>query len=210
MPTSLAPDLHQQLKHHTHTLHQALHQDPLLRRLTQSDCTREEYSAVLRVFFIFYVQNEVRFSGLRQPKFHLEAPVLNWLQEDLTALGDDDPSLAKRLEVVPSPANFSQYVGYLYVKQGSTLGGQVLCRQLEKSTGLTPAKGLRFFYGFAEHTRSNWLQLFTYLDERQAEINISLAVNSACEHFRRLQALLTHYRLTAVKPFQPAAPLKQP
>lgn len=186
-------DLHLQLRNNTQAIHQALHHDPLLGRLMQRDCTREEYRAVLRVFFTFYVQSEVRFSGLRHGKFAGEAPVLRWLQQDLATLGET-VSLRENVADTAAPANFSQYLGYLYVKQGSTLGGQVLCRQLAKSIGLSPDKGLRFFYGFGEHTRQHWLDVLGYLEERQAQVDIPAAIASARNHFRQLQKLLEQYQ----------------
>jgi heme oxygenase len=142
---------------------------------------------------MFYTQNEARFNGLSHLKFHAEAPVLTWLQQDLAALGDhspgDTPHSPGDHPDAYAPADFSQYVGYLYVKQGSTLGGQVLCRHLQTNIGLSPNNGLRFFYGFGEHTRQHWLDVLRYFEDRKAEVNISTAVTSACNHFRQLQIL---------------------
>lgn len=209
MLISPAADLHLQLKNSTHAIHQELHHNPLLRRLTQRDCTRAEYQTILRVFFAFYAQSEARFSGLHQARFVKEAPVLRWLQQDLAVLGETitTPEILKQPQ-----ADFSQYLGYLYVKQGSTLGGQVLCRQLQSSMGLTPNKGLRFFNGYGEHTRQYWLDVLRYFEDRQTQVDIPTAVASACDHFRQLQLLLEVNNLPKLKTTkgQRAHPLATP
>lgn len=192
MLTPPATNLRRQLQNSTHTIHQSLHHNPLLSRLMQRDCTRAEYRAILRIFFVFYAQSESHFSNLCHLKFTAEAPVLSWLQQDLTALGDQRPLPQDKGEIA-KPADFSHYVGYLYVKQGSTLGGQVLCRHLEKNMGLSPTNGLRFFYGFGEHTRQNWLDVLRYFEERQTAVDVPAAIASACDHFLRLQLLLEKY-----------------
>lgn len=196
MLISPATDLHLQLKNSTHAIHQDLHHNPLLRRLTQRDCTRAEYQTILRVFFAFYAKSEARLSGLNQVRFVKEAPVLRWLQQDLAVLGETvtTPESAKQPQ-----ADFSQYLGYLYVKQGSTLGGQVLCRQLQSSIDLTPDKGLRFFNGYGEHTRLYWLEVLRYFEDQQAHVDIPTAVASACDHFRQLQRLLEVNNLPKLK-----------
>ena len=182
-------DLHLQLKNSTHAIHQDLHRNPLLRRLVERDCTRAEYQRILQVFFAFYSQSEARYSRLCRVKFSHEAPVLSWLRQDLAALGDTLHAPVD-LDTKNSSANFSQYLGYLYVKQGSTLGGQVLCRHLRKSLGLAPNKGLLFFNGYGEDTRQYWLEVLRYFADHQAKVDIPSALVSAGEHFHQLQLLL--------------------
>lgn len=185
-------DLHLQLKKHTQDIHQALHHNPLLSRLTAHDCERSEYLTILQVFYAFYYQSEERFKRVSRTKFSTEAPVISWLQQDFKALGETAVNSLQPIANSISSTDFSRYIGYLYVKQGSTLGGQVLCRQLQKSLVLTPEKGLRFFYGYGDETRLRWRDLQTYLEYHQPNVNISAAVNSACEHFRQLEILLNN------------------
>lgn len=189
MSTPPAIDLHLLLKNGTHTIHQDLHHNPLLRRLSQRDCTRAEYYRILQVFFAFYTQSEKHFSGLLTDRFDQEAPVLDWLKQDLAVFGETIDTAENGIQPA---ADFSQYLGYLYVKQGSTLGGQVLCRQLQSSIGLAPNNGLRFFNGYGEQTRQYWADVLHYFKHQQPRVNISVAVASAIDHFRHLQFLLNN------------------
>lgn len=188
-----ATSLHEQLKLATETIHNALHRQSLLRRLMEPDCILDDYRTVLHVFQRFYLQAEARFPHFQYLRFDGEAPVLNWLTEDIGAVGDADLGPVDPDGETVMSDDIASYVGYLYVKQGATLGGQVLCRALHRSLGLTPERGLRFFSGFGEQTRQNWLYFLLYLDN--AKVDPSLAVASAREHFKMLETMLDQVTL---------------
>ena len=138
--------LHDQLKLNTHAIHQSLHSHPILRRLIERDCSLDEYRLCLQVFYEFYVRAEQQLGDTSYSRFDAEAPALAWLKEDFWAVNGSEPMAAA---VAPAYAdnNYSWYLGYLYVKQGSTLGGQLMCRTLSSSLGLSHDRGLRFFFG---------------------------------------------------------------
>lgn len=157
----------------------------------EPDCTLDEYRNVLAVFHQFHLRAETRLGEIRYPRFSGEAPVLTWLSEDLHAVGAElmppDHELNGNIE---KSADLSNYLGYLYVKQGSTLGGQVLCRRLSRSLDLTPERGMSFFSGFGEQTRQNWLYFLHYLAGKEAEIDTSRVITNACEYFQALEIML--------------------
>lgn len=182
--------LHQQLKTATQPIHEALHVHPLMRRLMEAECSLADYRTILGVFQRFYTDAEARFNKLQNVKFDGEAPVLAWLRQDFCAIsGGDDFAKISRTEAAKN-ADFSSYLGYLYVKQGSTLGGQVLSRRLGDTLGLSPERGLRFFSGFGENTRQNWLYFLRYLEEQASSINDLTTVASANECFLTLNIML--------------------
>lgn len=55
-----------------------------------------------------------------------------------------------------SVRNLEEGLGYLYVMEGSTLGGQLISRELNKRFGLTPDRGAAYFSGYGEDTRAMW------------------------------------------------------
>ncbi len=55
---------------------------------------------------------------------------------------------------VSAPAGRSEALGFLYVLEGSTLGGRVIDKQL-RARGLS-AEGLSFFQGYGEQTGARW------------------------------------------------------
>lgn len=82
---------------------------------------------------------------------------LTWLQTDLHKLGLEDANSPRcrntRLPLLHTPGH---RFGCLYVLEGSTLGGQVICRHLHNTFGMTPETGSRFFTGYGPRTGSMW------------------------------------------------------
>ncbi|MCR6650762.1 MAG: biliverdin-producing heme oxygenase [Cellvibrionaceae bacterium] len=184
-------NLHQQLKSATAAIHEALHRQPLLQRLMEPDCTLDEYRSVLAVFQQFHLRAETRLGEIRYPRFAGEAPVLTWLSEDIHVVGSDLMPLDHQFDgnIIKS-VDLSNYLGYLYVKQGSTLGGQVLCRRLSRSLALTPERGLRFFPALASrHARTGYISCIIS-PAKEAEIDTSRVIASACEYFQALEIML--------------------
>lgn len=56
--------------------------------------------------------------------------------------------------LVVAPTSRSEALGFLYVLEGSTLGGRVIDKQL-RARGLS-AEGLSFFQGYGEQTGPRW------------------------------------------------------
>ena len=78
--------------------------------------------------------------------------------DDLRVLGWNDEAVAAipRLEEPPMLSDAASVYGCLYVLEGSTLGGQVISREVELRLGLTPQHGCWFFAGYGEQTRPMW------------------------------------------------------
>ncbi len=182
--------LHQQLKSATQPLHEALHVHPLMRRLMEAECSLADYRTILGVFQRFYTELEASFNKFQNLKFDGEAPVLTWLRQDFCAIGGGNDFAKIHRACTAKNTEFSSYLGYLYVKQGSTLGGQVLSRRLGDTLGLSPERGLRFFSGFGETTRQNWLYFLRYLEEQESVVDEAAAVASASYSFLTLKVML--------------------
>lgn len=60
--------------------------------------------------------------------------------------------------------SFAHALGAFYVQEGSTLGGQIVLRHLEKARIGIPAEAQRFFAGHGPRTRSSWTFFVTALD----------------------------------------------
>ena len=78
--------------------------------------------------------------------------------DDLRVLGWNDAAIAAipRLEELPPLNDAASVYGCLYVLEGSTLGGQVISREVELRLGFTPQHGCSFFAGYGEQTRTMW------------------------------------------------------
>ena len=128
-----------------------------------------------------------------------------WLKDDLRWLGlprEDIGELpvCSRLPELTSPATI---FGALYVTEGSTLGGQVICRQLSQSLHLSPGKGASFFYGHGEQTGSKWKAFTSALCEFSAgpcalEVE-KVMVESAIATFKSIGYWLSPEQVSAEK-----------
>ncbi|WKN32328.1 biliverdin-producing heme oxygenase [Porifericola rhodea] len=145
------------LKEHTSLQHKQLESHPLLHQLTSDDLTLTKYSTILRKFYGFFSPLEERIAT------HISKEQLADLEKrrkssllllDLERLEQTLPT--QICEDLPEIKNTAQALGTLYVMEGSTLGGQMIARQLHKSLGLSPERGTAFFYGYGKDTGKQW------------------------------------------------------
>lgn len=119
------------------------------------------YRQLLSRFYGYHAPVEARLETLAP---HLPAG-LDWvvrrkcpaLRRDLLALGLDESNLERlpRCRAIPDLSRPARALGCLYVLEGASLGGQVICRHLER---LAPeiTRNRRFFCGYGEQTGVMW------------------------------------------------------
>ncbi len=154
----------QRLRHETRPQHEALEQ---LLPLGRPHLPLAVYKQVLLRFHGFYRTWEAEAQAHAGSSL---APVLAarrklpLLQSDLQALGLDpasqpplDPARLPRF--AGSPATL---LGSMYVVEGSTLGGQLIARELERSSGFRDGLGYLFFRSYGITVGQQW-KAFTAL-----------------------------------------------
>jgi len=87
---------------------------------------------------------------------------------------------------MPPLHTWSQLLGAMYVVEGSTLGGQVITRQLAKA-GI-PMR--TYFSGYGAQTGPMWKSFCHLLSEAATETNQDEIVQSASRTFQHLEAWL--------------------
>lgn len=106
-------------------------------------------------------------------------------QRDLVALGlarDDAPAGWRIPLESPSAA-----LGSLYVMEGSSLGGQLIARQLLRQHGRDGASGAAYFSGARERTGSQWREFLDLLARDDADgADHDAACAAACATFGAL------------------------
>ena len=103
---------------------------------------------------------------------------------------DDLQKPAAALEICPDMpplATWPQLLGTMYVVEGSTLGGQVIARQLAKAN--IPLRS--YFPGYAERTGPLWKVFCQLLNQEATPENQAEIVQSASLTFQKLDAWLT-------------------
>ncbi|MCL4409255.1 MAG: biliverdin-producing heme oxygenase [Firmicutes bacterium] len=132
------------LRSATHVDHKNLEQVPLLARLLNHDLTHEEYSAVLLGFYHFYAPLEPFLSPFAPYRYHSRQQALS---SDLNALGISLPKVEKSKfissqESLTRDEQLLAAFAILYVIEGSTAGGQIISRRIER---INPSLPMSFF-----------------------------------------------------------------
>ena len=182
-PTSDRPALLQRLRDETRPAHDALEQNDFNQRLLAGTVSAADAARFLAKLYGFLQPYEAQLDH------HVFAP--EWevgtrhrahlILRDLTP--PDGPAPALPLcPAMPPLGTWPQLLGAMYVVEGSTLGGQVITRQLAKA-GI-PLRA--YFTGYAERTGPLWKDFCRLLTEAASETDQEEIVASARRTFQTL------------------------
>lgn len=164
--TENEPLLSAELRAQTAALHQAAE---YRLGLPNSVNSREDYTALLARFYGLYQPLETRLAAATSG--HDLAPLLQSrhqterLADDLRSLGTDPGSLPLApASALPALPDVSAALGAHYVLEGSTLGGAIILRDLEKRLGSQITAATRFFGGRGKSLGPMWQSFRTELD----------------------------------------------
>ena len=100
----------------------------------------------------------------------LTAGKVELLERDLLILQGDAPIADLPLPAaLPKMETLNALLGALYVIEGSSLGGQVIYREVQKKLSLDSATGAAFFFGDGVQTFPLWKQFTAVLNRRVSE-----------------------------------------
>jgi heme oxygenase len=171
-----------------------------MKRLFADDYTLAEYSQHLQKMYGYFsvidpfILQILRSENLQH--FSFNSFKQTWLKQDLYHLGLSENDLAILPQIsVPTYINTpSQALGVCYVLEGSSLGNQVIFKQLSQHFAEIAADKLRFYQGHGQQTRSKWQQFGELLNHQFANaepIEIQAAITAAQVTFDSLTTWLT-------------------
>jgi heme oxygenase len=175
------PVLLQRLRSETRPFHDALEQNEFNQTLLAGDVSAAATSHFLRKLYGFLKPYEEQLDQHRfGPEWHMEERHRAHL-----ILQDLEPATGLPLcPDMPPLTTRAQLLGAMYVLEGSTLGGQVIARQLTKAGIETRA----YFTGYAERTGPMWKSFCQLLTEESTDENQAETVESASLTFQKLHA----------------------
>jgi heme oxygenase (biliverdin-IX-beta and delta-forming) len=171
------------LRSATSEIHQRLHVHPLLQPLAEGRMTLKNYQNAITAFFTCYSVMEEQLD-LQTISF-FSAPVLTWLKQDMVQQNISPHRISK--STYPPIDTLSKYVGYLYVKQGSTLGGRVISKRLEQCLMLRSEVDQHFFAGYGDQTGMKWKDFLLYLEEIRVTLNEGEVITQAVSSFEFIE-----------------------
>ena len=190
-----APSLHvlDRLKAQTRAEHVAMEATLDLMR---DDLSLADYRRLLERYLGFYAPVEARLAWVlasvaiaRLDGLEFETRrKLPLLQADLAALGGPAAATLAVCDALPPLHTPAQAMGCLYVLEGATLGGMVIGRHVQRTLGLTPDCGARFFHGNGARTAEEWRAFRAVLAGFAASpASADAVVESANETFQSLR-----------------------
>lgn len=122
------------------------------------------------------------------------------LENDLCALNFSNTQIAELPACSDLPVLFQHehVLGYLYVMEGATLGGQVITKMLRAQLQITLDNGGCYFHGYGRETKKMWDVFCATLDSVEYGEKQDLIVSSACETFGKLNQWLENTELTVM------------
>jgi heme oxygenase len=183
-------DLHTRLRTETRHLHQQLEHAPLLNKIMSNELALVDYVILMKKFYGFILPCEGAIQLHTHRHLIMDREKTHLLQADLLALGVDKSELTTiaHCSLLPPTTERLQLLGYLYVMEGSTLGGQMITQHIQQHLRLQPDNGGRYFYGYGKETSSMWKSFCKQLNEIDIPADQDIIVSSANTTFHSLYA----------------------
>ena len=180
----------QRLREETRPVHERIEQDLEALGMHRS---LERYRLLVARFFGFYLGWEPRVADtLGDEAFFGPRRKLHLLAQDLEFFGYDGRAVEAlpRCRSLPPVGNLAEAMGSLYVLEGSTLGGQVISRRLERSLGFRDGHGYAFFRSYGREVSSMWRGFGERLTAVSSPSSQEASIRSAQLTFARLHEWL--------------------
>lgn len=181
-----AIDIMQVLKENTREQHQSVEG---LMPFFRPGFSLEVYEKVLEALLGFFepMENVLRsVAGWGDAGIDIHHRSRSYLiHSDLSFLGKSSAQIAQvaRCRELPQFEDLTGAMGALYVLEGSTLGGQVISTELQRTLGLQAGSGLSFFSSEGRNIGREWRTLCAAMrnligSPEQSEIAVRVAENT--------------------------------
>jgi heme oxygenase len=180
-------DLRNRLKEETKSLHDKIEQTFLLKKILQQEITLSDYQLLIKKFYGFITPCEDLIGSLKCKSVIEHRKKKPWLEQDLRALkiSNNDTKLLRCIDL-PVLSEHEHVLGYLYVMEGATLGGQVITKMLKTQLQITQDEGGRFFYGYGDETKMMWDEFCSFLCRINDTEQQNKIIHSASNTFNQL------------------------
>lgn len=150
-----------ELRTKTHKLHSKLERESYFADLMKAELSCGQYVAVLNSLNVLLAALEPAMEAHLTNRDYVYKPRLWCVQSDLEALGYSPVSDIPQRTISQRTMTDHEAMGAAYVIEGSTLGGKILHKRLQKQDFIANANALSYFSFYKENTWSdyiNWLE----------------------------------------------------
>lgn len=175
-------DLLHSLKTSTSQYHHQIEQIDSLKKIVTNKITLAEYKQLLCQLYGFInpCEKKIKENFYRLIKGREKAVLLN---NDLSELNCVISKEFLFCNNIPALNTIPEVFGYLYVLEGSTLGGQIVTKLLKSSLQSIPSIPTHYFNAYGKQTKKNWDAFLKSLieqnfnDKQKEDLRIS-AINT--------------------------------
>ena len=160
--------------------------------------TPEHYVKLLQLFYGYFGALEEKINEFILPH-HLEEEhqfqrrKTKNIEDDIHSYGGTIPEKATD-EDLPEITNHLQAFGALYVIEGSTLGGKVIAKMMQRQMETDAIEGFTFFHGYGDETESRWAAFKKLLNKQSSDIvEKDKVVGAADETFAKFHSWIDKY-----------------
>ena len=179
----------EQLRERTRTHHERLERDLAIERKIENV---SDYCGLLRRWYGWYAPFEqlvLMEADDRVRALYADRWKLPLLERDLASLCVDGRAEIPRARVA-TPGAMAEWVGTLYVLEGSTLGGQVISRMVEERLGLQNGQGYSFYRSYGDKVGARWREFRAFAQDALSPEETESAVAAADQTFQALHQWL--------------------
>lgn len=179
----------EELKQKTRAHHESLEKD-MENQHYFADLS--SYRRLLERWYGWYEPWERMAANRASPEivaFMRERWKLPLLLQDLSALDTESLAALPRADV-KVPDSEAEWIGTLYVLEGSTLGGQFIARSIEQQFGFREGRGYAFFRSYGDQVGSMWRSFREFAQDSVNEEDTELAVSAADHTFSTIHQWL--------------------
>ena len=167
------------LKHNTADLHDAAEKLFSSEKIFNKTFTFEDYRKIIRNNYLMLLNSENEIIETLLPQFGeslqlSERKKLAAIEKDLSSLSIENEEPKQSVKI----SNQNEALGMLYVIEGSTLGGNVIAKQLAKTEGFENVT-FNFFGCYKDKTGSMWKRFKEVLDAEVREESYSEVLSGA-------------------------------
>ena len=178
--------LSQKLKENTKTAHQEL--EKLVVQKIKSIQDTDDYLILLGFFYRFFAPIEQEIAsqlGTVLPDM-MRRRKISWILDDLEYFRGTPLATQFPVHIIDDPF---QAIGALYVIEGSTLGGQIICKMIAEKLEVSTERGFKFFSSYGDDTTKMWQDFKLFLDNRnwnsEEEKAVIAAANRTFDLFKQ-------------------------
>ncbi|MBS3955385.1 MAG: biliverdin-producing heme oxygenase [Methylomicrobium sp.] len=193
MHTPILPSLSEVLKKSTSCEHRKTENIPIMQDVFGNHFSLKNYQTLLKRMLSLYLPMERKMSAfLINPSLSYSyLPKSPLLQADLQNISNHPIHLTLTESDTPNLRSHEDFLGILYVLEGSTLGGSVIIKRLEQHIDVQ--KAATFFFPYRDNTQKKWAETRSFIDDcgHTLDLNHDFVCNAAIATFQSFRGALS-------------------